>query len=156
MLRVAKRRASSEEPQFSDFFEVEFCRAGTPDLTPSMYAVGDETVRMHAEHPARSGMGRPRHCTHMDVSALLTQAPKPEPDNDAFQFTNTAHHVLEFATVTELTEFADLVYRQQPRRVAVELEDVRRYIADKLERQDPEWITFCANNTEWQKWAKKK
>ena len=56
MLRVAKRRASNEDA-FDDFVEAEFTLAGSPDLSLSVYDVGDsDIVRMHAEHAAGCGL----------------------------------------------------------------------------------------------------
>ena len=153
MLRVAKRRASIEESEFDQFFEVEFYRAGQPDLEPSMYAVTHQVVQMHAEHAARCGLNPPRHFYHMDLAGHLPRSPRPEPDDEAFRFTNEAHHVLDFENADALKSFASSIYNQRPRGVSVAMRDVREYVALRLRLEDEEWVRFCTDRAEWRKWA---
>ena len=158
LLRIAHRKTSLEVDG-EQFYRTEFCRGGRPDLRVSVYEVEDDKrslCRIVAEHHAVApDRERPSTKHHFNVTGLEPRPAIPSSDTaGAFEFLKSTHREIVFKTEQELRDFAvrlraELVGRMR----TVEKADVRKFLAERLRENDPEWREFFRTVPKWREWV---
>lgn len=157
LLRLAHRITSVETTK-DDFYRTEFRGSkGAPDLELSVYEI-DETqitqivAESHAVAPHRERPRRTKH--HFNVKGLEPRAPVSTPGVDSFALLRSAHHEIHFENEAELQVFAAQLLREmEERKRTVGGHDVKKFLAERLAAEDPEWQPFMAATPVWKNWV---
>lgn len=154
-LRVVKRRVSLEMTDPLEVCAVEFrTRDGRLDLRISAYEIEDlqtSIVRAYAEHSANVPLNPPCGGLALHLgglgAAVSTQASK-------FSFTRDAHREVCFSNEADLVRAIATVLAERTGRCRqASRAEVRGYVKDRLQAEDPEWSDFCSTNSAWKKWG---
>jgi hypothetical protein len=123
------------------------------DTRVSVYEIAgaDRVIQAHAEHYARSNLGRQgKH--NLDLSDL-TPAPQGAPLVNGFAFTAAAHREIPFQTEGAVREMAAVLHAQlATRQYPVSKAQLREYARGRRDAGDAEWLAFYAGSpaaTDW-------
>jgi len=124
-------------------------RGGGVDLRPSVYLVErDEVARARAEHlvgllgpPVASSGG------DFDLSELAEVSPAPVAG--AFSFTRARHAELLVVDEADLHAIAEALRRDTDRRIPRKRDGVMRYVADRVNAGDAEWLDLLKAKPKW-------
>lgn len=164
LLRVGTRnRAAWESADVDQIMKLDFrLRDGAWDFRPSVYEIEADddqglrrlAVRVHAEHTA-SFLRPPRHGSpSFDVDGLAPGAIDATPGQTQFEYANRCHREIALTGERELRQLiVDLLAGRAIRERAISLDDLLRYIAERLDADDPEWLAASVTDP-GHNWAK--
>lgn len=155
VVRFARRKAAWETSDPVQIREVEFKdRDGRYDLRPSVYEVEtDHVVRAFAEHAAAAPIDPPGSALGVDLRGVRFKL-EAEPGNDKFTFTREQHREIALSSLAELDEVIELACRElKTRRTDITKESVYKYVGERLDAQDKEWLDLLEspNAKDWLK-----
>ena len=156
LLRVVKRRTSLESADPVEVCSVEFRnKDGDPDLRVSVYEIADQQsviVRAHAEHSANVPLNPPCGGPSLHFGGVGKATPTAA---GRFRFIRDAHREVCFDNEADLIQGVSFVLTEkESRKRHASRDEVRAYLRERLQEQDPEWSDFCATNSNWTKWGK--
>jgi hypothetical protein len=161
LLMRTLRRVTSLEESLTAFARLNFgSRADGQayDTTLSVYEIDDDRAQItqaQAEHRASFA------CPPTSQESSLTLHGFPEVDicatlgDTAFGFTRRQHREMRFFDEAEVLAVAEAVRSQlAERQLFTTVEAMWDYVLQRLQEQDPEWMTRCASEKRWRKWTK--
>ena len=162
LFRRVKRLTSLESTDLQNLWRVEF-RTGDnqPDLSLSVFEVEDETkivARVNAEVFASVPLGpQNRSYDGVDLTGVLCSEIAKTAGDTAFVFTRESHRELQIQNLDDLQALIAVVVSQRDKRGRpVPHTEVRSYILQKLNENDPEWVAACQRSVKWEQWARQK
>lgn len=154
LLRIRKRRTSTEPGNRADFVRAEFLdENGNPDRQLSVYDIqASEIVQAHTEHYAAIPLD-PKGQRDLDVSGLHEDV-RESPSRTPFAFTLRAHRELLFSSDAEIEEFASQLIRElSEREHEVTKSEMQDYVKSRVRDGDCEWLQYGQRaNPKWKKW----
>lgn len=157
VVRFAKRKAAWETADAAQIREVEFKdKDGRYDLRPSVYEVEqDQVVRAFAEHAAAAPIDPPGSALGVDLRGVRFKL-EAEPGNDKFAFTRDQHREIALSSPADLDEVIELACRELAiRRADITKASVYKYVSERLEAQDKEWLDLL-ESPDAKDWLKKR
>lgn len=157
LLRLGGRaKAAWEEGDIDTVLEREFeHKGGGPDLRPSVYEIAADTpderrglaVQVHAEHGASFLDSPPRRIVDVDVEGLVAaESVISSSGQTMFGYANGCHREIILESANALRGLVEAILTDWPRRhLGVTKEDVLRYVAERLDAQDDEWLAATAD-----------
>ena len=158
LLRIWWRKTALEG-SLQDIIDAEFSnRDGTPDLSPSLYAISAaELVQVVTEHYAGNGADTVKNESggHLDVSSIITGLVQSTPGNEWFSRANQAHRELSLADISALKMLVSKL--SACARHPFSRNDAKAYIRQRVENDDAEWSDFLEwhpNGDRYRKWIR--
>lgn len=156
VVRFAKRKAAWETADAAHIRDVEFKdKDGRYDLRPSVYKVEQhQVVQAFAEHAAAAPIDPPGSALGVDFRGVRFKL-EPEPGNDKFAFTRDQHLEIALSSKAELDEVIEFACRElTTRRTEIAKASVYKYVSERLEAQDKEWLDLV-ESPDAKDWLKK-
>jgi hypothetical protein len=147
LLRLGRRKASTELTDVAAFCDIEFQARDGPglDLRLSVFEIEGphQVVQAHAEHSARERLGRQAK-RNLDLTETAPAA-EARPLPNAFAFTARAHREIPFDNDEAVRAMATSLYRElAQRRYPVTKAELRAYTRARRDAGDREWLAFYA------------
>lgn len=149
-LRVGRSRSIWEDGTDDEILRKEFpSKDGGVDLRPSVYRVEpDDAVRATAEHVLQR-LGPPVAVGVLELNLECLAPLLSVRASGCFEFTNECHAELLVENQRYLRELIATIRRNRDRRIQRDRDAIMRYVAERLQVADEEWVGFMESHPRW-------